>query len=149
MKVKDVMKTNVITVFPDTTYFEAAKLIYKNNFSGIPVVDHNYKIVGIISEKDLFKAFYPNYIEFVKNPETYINQEEQEKNILEIKNNPISLYMSKNIITVSPETSVLSAGGIMLAHHIHRLPVVDKGKLIGIVSRKDIYKSILKHYLKF
>lgn len=149
MKVKDVMEKNVLTVFPNTTYFEAAKLIYKNNFSGLPVVDSNNKLVGIISEKDLFKALYPNYIEFIKNPENYIITENEEKKVLEIKNTPISLYMSKKIITVSPETSILTAGAIMITNHIHRLPVVENEKLVGIITRKDIYKSILKQYLKF
>ncbi|MCS6789213.1 MAG: CBS domain-containing protein [Patescibacteria group bacterium] len=149
MKIKDIMKTNIITVFPDTPYLKVVKILYDNNISGMPVVDENQNLIGMISEKDLFKALYPNYIEFIRNPEKYINLEEQEKNILEIKNNPISLYMSKNIITVSPQTSILAAGGIMLNKHIHRLPVVENNKLVGIVTRKDIYKSILKHYLKF
>jgi CBS domain-containing protein len=148
MRVKEIMKTNVLTIFPETTYFEAAKLMYKNNFSGLPVIDSNGKLIGMLSEKDLFKALYPNYIEFIQNPESYFNHEEQEQKILEIRNTPISLYMSKKIISISPETSVLAAGGIMLAHHIHRLPVLEKNKLVGIVTREDIYKTILKNYLK-
>ncbi|MGC8775845.1 MAG: HPP family protein [Minisyncoccia bacterium] len=147
MRVKEIMKTNVLTIFPETTYFEAAKLMYKNNFSGLPVIDSNQKLIGMLSEKDLFKALYPDYYEFIQNPESYFNHEEQEKRILEIKNNPISLYMSKKIISISPETSILAAGGIMLAHHVHRLPVLEKNKLLGIVTRKDIYKTILKNNL--
>jgi len=147
MRVKDIMTKNVLYVYPETTYEETAKLIYKNNISGLPVIDNKENLVGIISEKDLFRAMYPNYEDFIANPEEYFNHEEQEQKILEIKNNPISMYMSKKVISISPETSLMAAGGIMLAHHLHRLPVLENEKLIGIVSRKDIYKSILKHYL--
>ena len=147
MRVKDIMTKNVLYVYPETTYEETAKLIYKNNISGLPVIDNKENLVGIISEKDLFRAMYPNYEDFIANPEEYFNHEEQEKRILEIKDNPISMYMSKKVISISPETSLMAAGGIMLAHHLHRLPVLENEKLIGIVSRKDIYKSILKHYL--
>jgi CBS domain-containing protein len=149
MKVKNVMSKNVLCVNPETTYEESAKLMYENNFSGLPVIDNKGNLVGIISEKDLFRAMYPNYEDFIANPEEYFNHEEQEKRILEIKNNPIKMYMSKKVIFISPETSLMAAGGIMLAHHIHRLPVLENGKLVGIVSREDIYKAILKHYLGF
>jgi len=149
MKVKNVMSKNVLCVNPETTYEESAKLMYENNFSGLPVIDNKGNLVGIISEKDLFRAMYPNYEDFIANPEEYFNHEEQEKRILEIKNNPIKMYMSKKVIFISPETSLMAAGGIMLARHIHRLPVLENGKLVGIVSREDIYKAILKHYLGF
>jgi len=147
MRVKNVMSKNVLFAHPETTYEEAAKLMYENNLSGLPVIDNKGNLVGIISEKDLFRAMYPNYEDFIANPEEYFNHEEQEQKILEIKNNPISMYMSKKVVSISPETSLMAAGGIMLAHHLHRLPVVEDGKLVGIVSREDIYKSILKHYL--
>jgi len=149
MKVKNVVSKNVLCVNPETTYEESAKLMYENNFSGLPVIDNKGNLVGIISEKDLFRAMYPNYEDFIANPEEYFNHEEQEKRILEIKNNPIKMYMSKKVISISPETSLMAAGGIMLAHHIHRLPVLENEKLVGIVSREDIYKAILKHYLGF
>lgn len=149
MRVKEIMQSNVVKIFPQTTYAEAAKLMYINNFSGLPVVDNNEKIMGIISEKDLFRALYPDYQKFIENPENYLNYEEQEKRILEIKNNPVSLYMNKNVISISPQASMMAAGGIMLARHIHRLPVIDNSKIVGIITRNDIYKTILKHYLNF
>ncbi|MEK7077096.1 MAG: CBS domain-containing protein, partial [Patescibacteria group bacterium] len=61
MKVKDVMGKDVVTVSPETTYEEAARLLDGHKISGLPVVDKGGNLVGMLSEKDLFKALYPKY----------------------------------------------------------------------------------------
>jgi len=143
------MRTKVITVTPNTTYEETAMLMHKHNFSGLPVVDKNSKLAGIISEKDLFKALYPRYEEYLADRQTYRDQEAQEKRIKTIRNNPIKMYMKRKVITLGPDAPILRAGGIMLARGIHGLPVVEKDKLIGIVTREEIYSAIMKRHFGF
>lgn len=141
------METEVISVKPETKYEEAAKTMVQRNFSGLPVVNGKGKLVGIISEKDLFRAMFPGYISYIAEPHAYLDREALEEKIKDIRNNPVEMYMSRRVLTVQPETPVLKAAGLMLAHSIHRLPVVQDDKLIGIVTREEIYSAILKQYL--
>lgn len=150
MRVRDVMGTHVITVSPGTTYEEAVKLLHEHKLSGLPVIDDGI-IVGIVSEKDLFKALYPNYAAYLAYFEEngHYTEEIQEEHIESIRNTSIASYMQKKVFTVHPDMKILRAGGIMLAHGIHRLPVVEEKKLVGIVTREDIYGAILKQHLGF
>ncbi len=147
MRVRDVMVTEVITVTPETAYEDAAFLLHKHQVSGMPVVDENGVLAGIISEKDLFRALYPRYEEYVSNPEAYTDQERQEVEIESVRKQPVHKYMNRKVVTISAGASVLHAGGLMLARGVHRLPVVENGKLVGIVAREDIYSAILKKHL--
>jgi CBS domain-containing protein len=147
MRVRDVMITPVITVTPTTTYEETARLLHRHDVSGLPVVSENGKLVGVVSEKDLFRAMYPLYEEYILEPHAYYDQELQEEEIETIRKQPVEKYMSKQVVTIAPDVCILHAGGLMLARGLHRLPVVENGKLVGIVTREDIYGTILKKHL--
>jgi CBS domain-containing protein len=149
MKVKEVMETKVITINDTSTYEEAASILHQSKISGAPVVNANGEVVGLISEKDLLRVLYPYYQSYAEHPEAYLDYEERENKIEEIRKKPIEKFMTKKVTTIDPSTPVLKAGGIMLAHGFHRLPVIEGGKLIGIVTREHIYKGILKSHLGF
>jgi CBS domain-containing protein len=146
MKVRDVMITSVVTVSPATSYEETARLLDKHNFSGVPVVSDDGKLLGVVSEKDLFRAMYPRYEEYVLEPHAYLDQEIQEEEITTIRKQPVERFMSTHIVTIEADAPILHAGGLMLAHGFHRLPVTDHGALVGIVTREDIYGAIFKKY---
>ncbi|MBU1032472.1 MAG: CBS domain-containing protein [Patescibacteria group bacterium] len=144
MKVRDAMLTDVYTIPSSSTYEAAAKFIYSRNISGVCVLDEEGKLVGILSEKDLFKVLYPLYGSYYKNPEIYTDFSERESKAFEIKDNPISQYMSGAVITIEPETHILVAGARMLAERIHRMPVVEDGKLVGVLTRSRVFNQILR-----
>jgi len=79
MKVRDLMRKKIITLKPENTYEEAVALLYKNNLNGAPVVDDEGKLVGYVSEKDLFRILYPYYQSFYEHPESYTDGEKREK----------------------------------------------------------------------
>ncbi|MEK7193492.1 MAG: CBS domain-containing protein [Patescibacteria group bacterium] len=147
MKVKHVLEKNVITIPHTATYREAAEVLHKNNLSGAPVIGEKNRLVGMLSEKDLFKVLYPFYQSYYENPELYLDYESRETKIREIENEPIIGMITKNVVTIDPEAPILRAGAIMLAKGIHRLPVVKDNKLLGIVTREHIYSAILKREL--
>lgn len=147
MKVKDVLESDVITVPHEATHLEAAKILYTEKISSAPVVDGKKRIIGMISEKDLFKALYPSYKSFIENPQYFLDYEAREGNFDETKASNVKQFMTKNVISVTTETPILRAGAIMLAKGIHTLPVVTDGSLVGVVTRDDIYQAILKRYL--
>lgn len=147
MKVRDVMRSPVISVAADAKYEEAARLLRENHLSGLPVIGPDGTLVGVVSEKDLFRAIYPRYEEFASSPEACLDQEAQESAVHEVRSTPVSQHMTAGVLTVSPNAPVLQAGGLMLARGIHRLPVVESGKLVGIVTRREIYGAILQREL--
>lgn len=147
MKVREVMIAPLVTVTPRTTYEDAAFLLQEYRLNGMPVLDENGHLLGVITEKDLFRALYPRYEEYLSEFETYIDQESQEDDIDDIRKQPIEKYMSHTVITIGPDAHILRAGGLMLAHNVHRLPVVENGKLVGIVTREDIYDRIVERHL--
>jgi CBS domain-containing protein len=147
MKVQDVIQRDVITVTPDLSYAEVARILHDNKISGAPVVDDDGALLGIISEKDLLRVLYPRYGSYYEGPEMYTDFEERENKICEIKENKITHFMTTDIVMISLETPIMKIGGLMLAKGVHRLPVVENGILIGIVTRGDIFKTILKDQL--
>lgn len=144
MKVRELMETEVVNVSPNTTYEEAARLLYTNRVSGVPVLDEKDRVVGFVSEKDIVRILYPWYRSFYDSPESYTDMEARESKASEIRNTKVEVFMKKNILTVTPDDPIMKAGALMLAHDVNRLPVVENGKVIGVVSRDSIYKAVLK-----
>ena len=144
MKVRDIMERNVVTISEHATYEDAAHLLFTKKISGVLVVDDQKTVVGILSEKDLFRVLYPFYSSFYEHPESYTDEEQREHKVDEIKNHPIHSFMKRDIHRIDPNAPILKAGALMLAKHISRLPVFENGVLVGIVTRSHIYKSVLK-----
>ncbi len=114
---KDIMTTKVVTVKPSTSVADAARLLVRRKISGVPVVDEKdkTKVVGILTEADLLAA----------SPEA--------KTVADV--------MKKRVVSVSPDTSVDEIAEILVKKKIKRVPVIDAGKLVGIVSRIDVLKA--------
>ena len=147
MKVRDVMERIVVSVTPQTTYEQAAKIMHEHRFSGLPVVNSDGKLVGILSDKDLFRALYPHYEDYARKTEEFPNEESGEERIEEVRKETVASLMTKHVLSVEPEAPIMKAGGIMLARGVHRLPVVENGRMVGIVTREEIYGAILKNHL--
>jgi len=149
MKVRDVMHNPVLTLAYDTPYEEAANFLLEKNIKGCPVVNDNGDVIGMISDKDLYRVLFPFYRSFYESPELYTDPEKRESKIEEIRKNPIERFMTREIVSVTPDTAIMSVGAIMLARGINRMPVMDEsGKLVGIVTRGDIYKTIIHRHLE-
>lgn len=144
MKVKELMDTNAVSVSPETTYEEVARLLYTHQVSGAPVLDDKERVIGFVSEKDIVRILYPWYKSFYESPESYTDMEARESKAGDIRNTKVEVFMKRNIITVTPDDPIMKACALMLAHDINRLPVVEYGKVVGAVSRDSIYKAVLK-----
>lgn len=147
MIVEKVMTKKVITLKSDYTMFKAAKILYENSISGAPVINDAKKIVGIISEKDVFRALHPSYQDYIKKDTLPNNFEDMEKNAKELKNKKVKHFMNRDVLVVTPETPIMKAGALMLAKGYNRIPVIKDHKVIGLVSRREIYHNIFKKNL--
>lgn len=114
--VQDVMTQDVISVAPQDTVVDAANIMKNLNVGVVPVVEGN-KPIGIITDRDIV----------LRNTAANDNTSTKVVNV-----------MSKDVVTVSPSTDVHQAAKLMEQHQIRRLPVVDNGKLVGMISLGDL-----------
>lgn len=140
------MTTAVITVNPDDEVEKVARLLLEHHISGLPVVDEEGQLVGIITEGDLVfqekKIRAPLYtvilggVIYLEKPQHFIDE------LKRTITRKVGELMSTKLHTVGPDASVEDIATIMVERNINRVPVVDEdNKLIGIVSRQDIIRA--------
>ncbi len=142
VKAKDVMTTKVFSVKPDTPVEETAELLAQNSISGVPVIEENGKVAGIISEKDFLSGLG---LENAKTIMGVISNCLKNKGCLaiSISTKKAGDIMTSPAITVLENTAVSDIAVIFTKNNINRVPVTDsEGNLIGIVSRADILRYL-------
>lgn len=144
MRVKDIMNTNVRVAAPDTLVRDVALLMCFNKISGVPVVDTNRHVVGIISEKDILFGMYPKMDE-VMQADQYKNLEALESDYSDVLDLRVVDLMTRKVVTVDEDAPILRGASIMFLHKIRRVPVVDgDARLAGIISMGDVHKAVFK-----
>jgi len=134
-RVRDVMTTSVVTVDRITSYKEIARLLTEHGVSGMPVLTMGRHVAGVVSEGDLLAARVRN----AGGRWRWLAGRKEHMGLV------ASQLMTSPAITIHPDASLGAAAGLMNAHHLRRLPVVDPdGKLLGIVSRRDLLSVFLR-----
>ncbi len=146
MRVADVMTPAVHTVGPEATLKEVAMLICRHHVSGVPVVDEAGRLAGIISERDVLKALYPTYDELMDDPARSRDFVDMESRYRDVARQPVAEVMARRVLTAAPEMPVLQAASLMLVNKVRRLPVVESGRLVGIVSLGDVHQAIFEQH---
>lgn len=123
MTAKDIMTTQVLTARPDMSLKDAMRLCVEICISGLVVADDDMSLVGVITEKDLLVAY-----DFLKETKS-----------------PIRDFIQKKVISVTEDTPVEEVSRILFANNIIRVPVINGNKVVGVVSRRDILRYILKN----
>ncbi len=146
MQVQDIMTKKVLR--PETTVREVAEILVNHKISGVPVVEDDGRLVGIVSEGDLMsKEILPEPpAEFcILGAVIYYNGLREYKDAFDrMAANTAAALMTKKVITVKAYDDISDVARIMRDKHIKRVPVLDdEGHLIGIVSRQDIVKMLL------
>ena len=119
MRVKDVMTSKVITVGENQTRQQAARLLTQHRISGLPVVNGDQVVVGVVTEHDIISK----------------------------DGSRVQDIMTRGVISVSEDTDLEEVGHLLVQKRIKRLLVLDEGKLVGIVSRSDLVKEIARHWV--
>jgi len=148
MLVRDVMIRRVVSVSPTEPFPEIVKVLVKKKISGVVVLNAKRKVVGVISEKDLFHKLFPSQKRFYKDLEYYMNYKNIEKDIPKLLKLKAKDLMSKRIIAIGPDEHILKACSLFLIHNIRRLPVIESGRLVGIVTISSIYRNFLTSLIK-
>jgi CBS-domain-containing membrane protein len=147
LKVKDIMTRELITISPETEIIQATKLLLENRINGIPVTDETGKLVGILCQSDLIaqqkKLPIPSFFTFLDGLITLTSMKQIEKQVQKIAAITVSQAMTPNPVTVQPDTDIETVAALMVDRSFHTIPVVDKGKLVGIVGKEDILKTLI------
>lgn len=153
MIVRDVMNSKPVTCQTEETVSEAARRMKKKKISGMPVLDGD-RLVGVISESDVLRLlseneegqlWLPSPLEILEVPfRDLLKWEKLHSSVEDLSRKLVSEVMHRNVQTVGPADAIEDAASIMTRHRINRLPVVENGKLVGIVTRGDIITGLGK-----
>ena len=125
--VEDHMMKSLVTFSPEQSILEVMELFIKHRISGGPVVNDKEELVGIISEADCMKQISES---------RYFN--------MPILDKSVERFMTKEVETIPHDTSIFDAASVFYKNNRRRLPVLQKGKLVGQISRKDVVVAALK-----
>jgi CBS domain-containing protein len=119
MNVSDIMTTHVITVDDNTRIEDAARLLARHRISGLPVVNGSGTLIGVVTEYDLLAKSGAS----------------------------VADIMSRSVISVTPETNAEDVAHLLADRRVRRVPVLDSGRLVGIVSRSDLVLQIAMRWV--
>jgi CBS domain-containing protein len=147
LKVKDIMTREVKTVSPETEITQAAKLLLSERINGVPVLNQAGELVGILCQSDLIAqqkgipipslfTLLDGYI-----PLTRFNR--LDKEVEKIAATTVDHAMTSDPVTVTSTTDIEKVAALMVEKNYHTLPVVDDGKLVGIVGKEDVLRTLL------
>jgi CBS domain-containing protein len=148
LRIRDVMTRKVITAIPEWTLKEAADLLVEHRISGVPVV-RGTSVVGVLSEKDIMRfvlirigrSQLPAHLLALFREFTADQAGRTLRDVRQVLTSAsVSEAMSAHPVVVAPDARLEEAAQIMIDHKIHRLPVLDRGKLVGIVTRDDLVR---------
>ena len=116
--VRDVMTTDVLYVMKDTDIYEAIRFLVDGNVTGLPVVDEDRRLVGVVTEKDVLRLLY------------------------NVEDGPgtVERHMSSDVVAFDQDDDLRYLVACFRASHFRRVPILSEGRLVGIVSRKDIIR---------
>ena len=123
LRVRDYMATDLLTIGPDTEIMRAIHLLVERDISGIPVVDEQMQVVGILTERDCIRtALQAGYFDEA--------------------GGLVADYMSAPVHTVGPDDSLMDLAELFAASPFRRCPVVEEGRLIGLICRRDVLSAL-------
>ena len=150
--VGDVMIRDVVTVTPDATLRTAALLLSHKRISGMPVVEKDGRVRGVLSEKDIVRVLQQNgglglpggLFELLLEPSGSRQKDMLARCRRVLDDTEVRAVMTTPAQTIGPTALTVEAIRLMLVSHINRLPVVEDGRLVGIVTRRDVLSAHLE-----
>ena len=141
------MTREIITVSPETEIVSAAKILLEKRINGLPVIDSSGRLAGVLCQSDLVAQQknipIPSVFTLLESyvPLTLIKRIDKEvEKIAALK---VEQAMTSNPVTVSPETDIADVAKLMVDKKYHTLPVVEGDKVVGIVGKEDVLKTLL------
>lgn len=142
MIVHDVMSSGLVTAKRTDTVRSVVIKMLSRQCGAIPVVDGEDRLIGIVTLRDVLLPLYPNYGDYIHDSVHSRDFVDMEHGYPDVLSRKIEEVMSQNPLTVSPVTPVLEAASYMGLKNFRRIPVVERGKLVGMLSIGDINRGL-------
>jgi CBS domain-containing protein len=117
-----IMTPNLVTVRPEASIEEAIDLLLRDQISGLPVVDDDDRLVGVITEFALLAVAYDR----------------------RVKNHTVSQHMTRELITVEADDPISRVADLCIVHRVRRVPVMENGRLVGVIARRDVLRALVE-----
>ena len=149
MTAGEIMTKEVVTVTRETTVRELAELFTTRKISSVPVVDHNGELIGIVTETDLVEQDKSLHIPTVISLFDWViyleSDRKFERELKKMTAQTVGEIYTTEVETVGPATPVSEVADIMTSKKINAIPVVEGSKLVGIVARIDLIRTMIGH----
>ena len=145
LKAADIMTKDVITVKDETNIEELARLLIDHKISGVPVIDDDNKMIGIVTENDLIKKnkrFHIPTIVRLFDAYFLLDSGKVEDEIKKMVATTVGEIYTKKVLSISEDTTLEEIATIMAEKHIHLLPVLKDNEVVGIVGKADVVRSM-------
>ena len=147
LKAKDIMTKKVITISPDTEIASAAKILLEKRINGLPVIDASGWLVGILCQSDLVAQQktipLPSVFTLLESYIPLTSMKRIDKEVEKIAAITVKQAMTPNPVTIDPETDIEDVAKLMVDNKYHTLPVMEGDKIVGIVGKEDVLKTLL------
>ncbi|SMC46922.1 CBS domain-containing protein [Desulfocicer vacuolatum DSM 3385] len=145
---KEIMEKKIISVTPDTDISQAVEILLNNHINGMPVVDENGALKGILCQSDLIfqqkNISLPPILTFLDGIIPLSSSKKMEQEMKKMAASTVAQAMVTDPVTVTPDTPISDIAMLMVEKHFHTIPVVEEGKVVGIVGKEDVLKTLMK-----
>lgn len=149
LKAKDIMTPDPVTLNPETDIRTAVAVLIEKKVNGAPVVDASGKVVGVLCQSDLVaqqkRVTMPSLLSVLDGFIALSSREDFERELKKIAASRVAEAMTPDPVVVSPDTPIDEIATAMVNEKLYTLPVVDSGRLVGVVGKEDILKTLLGH----
>lgn len=121
-EIEEIMSTDIVSVTPDSSIARVIELLVENDITGIPVVDSAQHLVGIVTEKNVMTLLSG----------------------AEMVSGKVRDYMTKDVVSFDVSDDVIAVCECLVNNHFRRVPILSDGRLVGVISRRDLIKYILE-----
>ncbi|MEA2102920.1 MAG: CBS domain-containing protein [Thermodesulfobacteriota bacterium] len=147
LRARDIMTTEILTVNPDMEITLTARLLLDNHINGVPVVDEAGGLVGILCRSDLIEQQkdipLPSFFSLLDGFIQMTSEKHIKKQIQKITAACVSQAMTHDPVFVGPDTMIDEVAALMADRKFHTIPVVDQGKLVGVIGKEDVLKTLI------
>ena len=117
---RSIMTENVVTIRPESSIQDAIEMLLMQRISGLPVADDEGQLIGIITEYALLAIAYDE----------------------NVRNETVSQHMTIDVYTIEPDAPINKVADLCIMHRVRRIPVVQDGRILGLISRRDVLKAL-------
>lgn len=141
------MTPDPITVSPETEVTQAARLLLEKGINGVPVVDGQGRLAGLLCQSDLIvqqkKLPIPSLFTFLDGLIPLTSMKQVEREVKKIAAVTVADAMTADPVTVKPDTAIETVAALMVDNSFHTIPVVDDGRLVGVIGKSDILRTLV------